>query len=435
MSPILHDVPIVGIFTSAVADSFTGLLWSPPSEDELKEVFDKQDTGRTGKLDRSGVADALRELDKSERQVQKIVDVMSEEEVDMEGFKELVVPSALPWSWHLGGVFPLPNHEKIFDTPVIGPILNATNDTLAQPVDNSLRAWRRGTYPASDHRMQMMFLEADADNSGRLDKQEIPQAMRRFFKTEYEIKCARDALEADVNLYEFKKMIRGAKYTPSVVNYVPMVGPALATNLLAAFDDDVPEDDQREAFEYIDKSKNGKLDKTDIAELLRELGKSELQIEKMVALLDEEELDFEGFKDFLQNGRSRRYIKTVSGYSVPNPAKVHDLPLVGTFTSLAQDTLVDAYSWTAGAGWKFLNKMEEEELKEKFEELDCDKDGSLTKKEVAKGLRELGMNEYDIKCCRDALTKEFVTFPEFCRVVWTGEADPPPANDNARTPS
>jgi len=63
-------------------------------------------------------------------------------------------------------------------------------------------------------------------------------------------------------MYEFKKIVRGPKYSPSVVNYVPMVGPALATNLLSAFDDDLPEEDQKEAFEYIDKKKTGTLDKT-----------------------------------------------------------------------------------------------------------------------------------------------------------------------------
>jgi len=433
MAPLVHDVPIVGIFTTAFVDGFTGLIFQPPTEEEIKEAFGKADARRAGKLDKTGVADAIRNLDKSERQVQKIVDAMEEEETDFEGFKNMVAPGPHPWSWQLGGVLPLPNHEKILDTPVLGNVLATTNEALAVPVDNTLRNWRRITYPPADHHMKMIFAQADADHSGRLDKSEVPVAMRNYFKTEWEIKNTLDELTNDICLYEFKKMIRGPKYSPSVVNYVPMVGPALATNLLSAFDDDVPEDDQQEAFEYLDQSKNGMLDKSEIADLFRELGKSELEVQKLVDDLPAEELDFKAFKEFMAEARSRNYLTSLSGYPVPNPAKVHDLPLIGTCTQLTQDIVVDTYQWTAGAAYKLLGKTEDADLRKAFDELQKDRSGKISKKECAKGLRALGLSERDIKYMRENLELDPMTFDEFKTYVTTGAVATPAAEGGKLT--
>mmetsp|Transcript_149411 Transcript_149411/g.461233 ORF Transcript_149411/g.461233 Transcript_149411/m.461233 type:complete len:435 (-) Transcript_149411:19-1323(-) len=421
--PLIHDVPVLGIFTTAFADSFAGVIWSQPTPEEMKEAFDKIDFHHTGKIDKTGVAEALRSLDKAERQVQKLVDSMAEEEVDLEGFMALVVPGPLPWSYTIGP-FPMLNHEKIFDTPVLGPILNTTNDTVAQPVDNSLRSYRKTIYPAQDHHMKMIFLDADADKSGRLDRAEIPFAMRKFYKTEDEIKNSLEELKNELSLYEFKKLIRGPKYTPSVVNYVPAVGPALSTNLLAAFSDDIPEEDQMEAFEYIDKDKSGKIDKTEVADLLRELGKSDMEVQRMIDNLHEEELEFEGFKDFVQTALYRPYVTEVKGIPVPNPSKIHDVPLVGNVTATAHDTVVEGVSWLVHIH-KSFHALPEDELKAKFEEFDTDKDGKVSRKEIAKALRQLHFTEREICDMRDAIERDAITFPEFVHLVKTGYVEVP----------
>jgi len=423
MTQIIHDVPVVGIFTSAIADS----IWSTPTPEEMKEAFNKVDFHHSGTIDRSGVAEALRLLEKSERQVQKLMDQMEPDTdtLDLEGFQKVAVPGPQPWTWELGGVLPVPNHAKILDTPLLGPILNLTQDSMAQPIDSGLRSWRKTIYSPSDHAMKVIFLDADSDKNGKLDKQELPNAMRKLYKTEKEIKQSIEDMDHDLTFFEFKRLIRGVKYSPSNVNYVPMVGAALATNLLAAFDDDVPEEDQKEAFEYIDKSKNGKLDKTEVADLLRELGKSEMEIQKLIDYMPAEELDFEAFTNWWRSGLSRPLMTNVSGYRLPNPAKVHDLPIIGTCTSLTQDFLVDSYGWTAGAAVKTLNMMTPEELKKYYEELDTEKKGVVSMKRIAKAFRESGMSEYDIKWHRDSCSKDEVTLEEFMRLMRIGQVEDP----------
>jgi len=171
----------------------------------------------------------------------------------------------------------------------------------------------------------------------------------------------------------------------------------------------------------------------------------------MLDSLAVDELDFEGFKEFMANYGSHSFITSLRGFPVPNPAKVHDLPLIGTCTSLTQDVLVDAYQWTAGAIYKRVKKTPETDLKAKFQELDADKDGAITKKDVAKGLRELGVSEIEIKNLMMSIDTEHLsidefrnaahrgpqkdeeglTFDEFCNLVWSGQAIPPPPPSDA----
>mmetsp|Transcript_72044 Transcript_72044/g.166893 ORF Transcript_72044/g.166893 Transcript_72044/m.166893 type:complete len:453 (+) Transcript_72044:50-1408(+) len=424
---VIHDVPIIGVFTTSFRDGFDGLIWSHPTSQEIEEAFNAA-KGLDGKLNRTGVAQALRLLGKAERQLQNLVDYMPEDELDLAGFTELVVPAPQPWTYEVGPV-PVPNLGKVLEVPVLGHTLNMTNYLLAMPTDGFLRSFRRTTYPANDHIMKQVFLSADSEHSSKLDKGELASALRKFYKTESEVKTVLDALKDEVSLYEFKKLVRGPKYSPSVVNYVPMVGPALATNLLSVFDSDLPEEDQMEAFEYIDRSKNGKLDKTEVADLLRELGKSETEVQKLVDAMPSEELDLEGFKEFLQTAGTRHWLTSVYGVPVPNPAKVHDTPLVGSFTSFAQDVVVDTYDWTAGSAVKYFKSVSDDSLKATFDQFDEHRTGMVSKKEVSKGLRSLGMTEREISRLRDGMgDKEKLDLEEFKRLVRTGSAMPPDEN-------
>jgi Ca2+-binding EF-hand superfamily protein len=170
------------------------------------------------------------------------------------------------------------------------------------------------------------------------------------------------------------------------------------------------------------KNKNGKLHKTEVGDVLRELGRSEHQIQKMLDSFPAEDIDFEAFKTLLQEFPARRdFIKWFGRVPVPNPAKVHDVPLVGTATELAQDTLVDTYSATAQAALRSLRKLPLADLRAKFDLFDKDKSGKLEKKEQGEAMRSLGLYESEVKkALEHAGDKAMMTFDEFVDMVRNG---------------
>jgi len=357
MSPWMHDVPVLGVVTTSFSDAFAGLLWEDVTSEELQTAFKKLDVNRSGKLDRAEVADALRLVGKSERQVQKLVDLMPEETLDLPSFQELVHPKPLPWAWQWGPLT-LPNHHKILDTPWLGNTLLMANDLVTLPFDGTLRSFRKSCYPASDANMAELFTVFDVDHSGKLDKKEIASALRHYFKTESEVKYILDSMHGDVCLYDFKKMIRGPKYSPSLLNHVPILGPAVDSNVLCIFSGDIPEEDEREAFEYIDCNGKGKLDKAGVANVLRELGYSEHQVQKLIRVMPGEDLDLEGLRALPSKAAYHPPTVEAWGVHVPNPAKFHEVPVFGNVTSLVQDVVVDSYDWTLGAAFRYFKKDE-----------------------------------------------------------------------------
>jgi len=93
-------------------------------------------------------------------------------------------------------------------------------------------------------------------------------------------------------------------------------------------------------------------------------------------------MEFQEF-DKVFHGKPRPYLTEVRGMTVPNLAKVHDLPLLGTATKLTQDVCVDSYDWTVGACLRNLFSMPEREVRDKFDEYDKEpKNGKLSKKEI-----------------------------------------------------
>lgn len=409
----IHDVPIVGVLTTSITDSWRGLLWSHPTDEELREAFDQIDTNRNGTLDKTEIADGLRHLGRSERQVQKLIDMMSSQELDFDGFKELVKPAPRPWTTMLGKV-PLPNPGKIYDTPVIGNTLHTIGDMCAQPFDNSMRSVWRAQAPTSDERLANTFKHLDTRNAGTLNKKQLAKALRAWGQTEAEIKAALDGINEDeVTLHTFKILVRGKKFQPSKMNYVPIVGPAIANNIIDQCNDDYDEEDLQEVFDFFDPKKTGKLDKSDVADALWELGKSDQQVQGYVdSMEDQEELDFNGFTDLLQPKR-RPYLTEVKGVTVPNVGKVHDVPVLGSVTLIAQDMAFEAYDWTAGVLSRRLSRLTDEQLKEKFDEWDTDQSGALSGKEIAKVLRSFGQSERQIKNMRTSTASKNITFEEF----------------------
>merc|ERR1719203_2788751 len=117
----------------------------------------------------------------------------------------------------------------------------------------------------------------------------------------------------------------------------------------------------REAFDHVDRNRNGRLDKAEIADVLGELGKSDHQIQKLLSTLPNGEMDFESFLTFMTAEPEARPFLNWTGYiPYPNVAKVHDTPLIGSLTSAAQDAVLDTYGATVGSAWGAISKIKEE---------------------------------------------------------------------------
>jgi Ca2+-binding EF-hand superfamily protein len=343
----------------------------------------------------------------------------------VDGFKQLIYP-VRPWYYWMGPV-PLPNHEKVLDTPVLGGVICATGDVVGQPVDTMLRgSWGLWNVP-TDKGLIKMFKEADSRGGGTLQKHEVAAVFRQLGMTEVQISKSSDKLYEKIggkepSLHDFRLFLYGPKFSPSPLHSLPFVGQALSDNLLTIFDDQIIREwEVKEAFDHVDKEKTGKLDKTDIAEVLRELGRPESKIQIAIDQMEEEELDYAGFKLLMSGEKPRPWLTSVNlGYEIPlpNPAKIHDVPVVGTVTKTTQDVVCDTYDWTLGGAVRTVLPMGKEELEEQFKEADADADGKLSKKDAAKLLRSMGKKEWEIKNAMDCLQdgQEELSVDEF--VAW-----------------
>ena len=98
----------------------------------------------------------------------------------------------------------------------------------------------------------------------------------------------------------------------------------------------------RDAFSRIDTDGSGTLEGGEIAEALRGMGKSERKIQKVVSAMPGAELSFAEFKDLVQPKKPEMTKQVQMGgmsLQLPNPEKLHDVPLLGAVTGLP-------------AGWK-----------------------------------------------------------------------------------
>jgi len=349
------------------------------------------------------------------------VEVMPGKSLDFQGFKELAAPEKPQRQWIEGdwhGV-PLPNPEKILDVPILGNMLNSTGSFLSQPTGTLVRSTCAPS--VADENLEAIFKKLDADGSGTLDKTELGGALRNLWYRESQIKEKLESVDGSLTCYEFKKLVRGPKYSAGVMNNVPLVGPSVSAHLLNIFDkniSEISEKDLHEAFDHIDTNKSGKLDKTELADVLRELGQSELQVQKILADVPKDiQMDYQAFKDCIQPS-SRDYLKWYGRIPYPNIFKVHDVPILGTATQFTQDLVTDVYASTVATAWGTVSKIKDEDIKTCFEAEDEDKDGKLDKKELAKALRELGLYESDIKGVQDSIgDKKEVSFIEFSSLV------------------
>ena len=183
----VHDVPGIGIITSAVADNLNASFGLGNATDgELRDAFKRMDTDGSGTLDSGEIAEALRGMGKSEREIQKVVSAMPGAELSFAEFKDLVRPKKreMTKQVQMGGMsLQLPNPEKLHDVPLLGAVTGLTAGVLGGMLDAF------GDFgDMSDSELRAVFDKIDTDRSGLLDKKEIGQALRQAKKSEKDIK-------------------------------------------------------------------------------------------------------------------------------------------------------------------------------------------------------------------------------------------------------
>jgi Ca2+-binding EF-hand superfamily protein len=399
----VHDVPIIGVFTKSFTDGFGGAIWEGPAEEQVHTAFDTADKAKKGKLDQNGVAAALRELEKSERQITCEVRNMDEAGVDFDQFKEIAAPK----------------HAYV---PVVGNIFNAADSFLRESMDTIFMPLCAPT--PDDQALKKLFNVIDSGGTGNMDKDGLSKGLRKLWFTEAQIKDKVEQSKEGMSLYEFRQMLLGDRYYPSFIDNIPLVGPALHGHLVPY--SEIPHEHIREAFDHIDTNHDGKIDKTEVGDVLRELGRSEFQIQRLVDSMPGPEMDFEAFCELYEEPDEGRASLHWVGEKVPVPnlAKIHDVPVIGKVTNVAQDLVVDTLQGTVGNYCRHFvmggAQIEAEEaVRKQFQEFAAEHDGKLNDKQVAILLRSMGRSEYQIKFFRDQMEdKSSIELNEFEMIYW-----------------
>jgi len=409
----------VGIVSCAMADAF-GFFehGKAPDEDKIKEAFTEMDTTKNGKLDKGEIAEGMRALGRSERQVQKVIDGLEAQELNFEEFKLIFLPESRPWMTELGPL-PFPNREKVLDCPGVGHLMNFAGHVLCEPVDAYARSLHKGK-GFTDAQLNKEFKALNKDN--KISKKDAAQVMRtKGAQTEMEIKQRLGGMKRDpLTLYEFKKAVRGSKFAPSTASSVPIVGESFsAASGHHEYEADEEEGtcDLKEHWDFIilDNDQKDKLDKQLIYLLCLELGMADRSGQEICDSMQEEEIDFEAFKTLIHDPPPKEGL-----------SRVHDVPLLGSVTTLGSHAGGAAWGYTGGALSKRYQKPTDEQLQEKWDEVDTGKKKKLPKKELAKVLRALGEYESLIKTTLEKLPEDPVPYDDY-KLVVQGPPPPPPA--------
>merc|ERR1712232_658958 len=174
-------------------------------------------------------------------------------------------------------------------------------------------------------------------------------------------------------------------------------------------------DEELEAeFKRLDTDNSGTLDKTELSEAFKALGKDQREICDLLDGMTEDELNLEQFKELVK-GKAEKYFND-SG--LPNLSKIHDIPILGSFTK-AGAGLVSNVSWSVAslAFSAAYADMTDDQLKEKFDAIDTDKSGCLDAKEIGQALRDLGMKERDVRALMEKVGKDELDFAAFKKLV------------------
>jgi len=428
----VHDQPVVGHFTTFFADSIGNSLSTvgvgAMTDEEMRAAFEKIDKDSSGSLDRCEIAAALRELGKSERAIQTIMDGLESDALTFNEFKAILAGNPRPYLTSVGvGGFevPLPNLAKIHDIPILGAFTGATQNLVTGLSWSFMgTAFSAAFGRLSDEELKAQFEKMDTDKSGKLNAKEIAAALRALKITEADIKTITDAVgDKELDFDQLKALVRPVA-DPSVHD-APIVGhftAFFADGFIGAFGfGKMTEDEMKAAFKKIDKDSSGTLDRTEIADALREMGRPERTIQQLIDGMQEDELPFEEFKALVE-GKAQPYITNVglAGYEVPLPnlQKVHDIPVLGAITGATQRLVVGMTWGLMGVAFTAaFGSMTDEQLKAQFDEMDKDKSGKLNAKEIAAALRNLSVNEADIKQITIKVGDQELDFEGFKQLV------------------
>lgn len=144
------------------------------SEKQMREVFDQVDTDGSDTLDKEEITIAMRDMGKSEKAIRQLLDSMPQDELDFEGFKQLLRP----------------------DTSRLGRLFVVARGVPAEPSEDLIKA---------------MFAEFDLDGDGLLDREEVRNTLRSHNvpMTDIEI-AAKSVQKPGINVEQFKRIISAA---------------------------------------------------------------------------------------------------------------------------------------------------------------------------------------------------------------------------------
>mmetsp|Transcript_106316 Transcript_106316/g.317735 ORF Transcript_106316/g.317735 Transcript_106316/m.317735 type:complete len:444 (+) Transcript_106316:75-1406(+) len=425
----LHDQPVVGHFTTFFADSLGNSFGLNSMTDaEMEQAFHKMDKDDSGTIDRTEMAIALRELGKSERAIQKIMDGLEGDGLTYNEFKAILQGKAQPYTvaMNLGGYdVSMPNLAKIHDIPILGAFTGATQDLITGLSWSFMGvAFSAAFGGLNDEELLAKFQELDKDKSGRLNAKEIAAGLRSLRLNEADIKKITDKVgNNELDFDSFKALVRPV--ANQSVHDTPVVGhftSFFADSFSGAFGYNLQtEEEMKATFNKIDKDKSGSLDKGEIADALRELGRPERTIQQLIDGMEDDTLNFEEFKALIE-GKAQPYVTNVGIGSlevpVPNLQKVHDIPVFGAFTGATQNLVVGMTWGLMGVAFSAaFGSMTDEQLKEQFDKMDTDRSGKLNAKEIGTALRKLNMNEADIKQIMIRVGNKEVDFEGFKSLV------------------
>merc|ERR1719171_2179425 len=109
--------------------------------------------------------------------------------------------------------------------------------------------------------------------------------------------------------------------------------------------DKMSEEELKSAFQKMDYKNQGFLDKGEIHDALHDHGLSDRDIDHILEGMEEDTLDFEGFKQLVKGGKPQPATHDVTvpliGFAAPCPnfAKVHEVPVVGGVTGALHKTV------------------------------------------------------------------------------------------------
>jgi len=207
----LHDLPVVGHYTLAAHRNLSGFL--PCSLKDQIAAFARVDKDNTGLMTKTELAEALRLMGKSEREIQQAVD-SAPAIVDFDVFKELLHPSPQPYTSNLG-FLPVPNLRKAHDVAVFGAMTKGTESLVTSCVSTAALVF----HTPSDTDLMETFESLDKDADGELDKEEVAEGLRVHGIQEKEIKRVMDELgDSSATFEQFRATVHSRR---QFVNNIP----------------------------------------------------------------------------------------------------------------------------------------------------------------------------------------------------------------------